>query len=153
MPNANPPPATPTEKPCSQWQSEADAAGMFGESQARSVASQARDAGCGGVSIKADDARVAANMGPVTMNGVEWDWTQNPRCDYGSCFGITVTPLSQSCPNGLYAEINLINADGVVVDYSNDLVGSLGQGQTAELTFQVSDDATKKAQLTKIDCN
>ena len=152
-PTASPPPSTPPPKSCSQWQSEADTAGMFGESQARSVKRQAEAAGCTGILIKANDAQVAANMGPITMNGVEWDWTPNPQCGYGSCFGITVTPMSQSCPNGVYAEINLLNGDGVVIGYSNDFIGSLKQGQKAKMTFQVTDNATEKAQLTKIDCS
>ena len=152
-PTASPPPSTPSAKTCSQWQSEADTAGMFGEGQARSVKRQAAAAGCSGILIKANDAQVGANMGSLTMNGVEWDWTPNPQCGYGSCFGITVTPMSQSCPNGVYAEINLLNGDGVVIGYSNDFIGSLKQGQKAKMTFQVTDNATEKAQLTKIDCS
>jgi hypothetical protein len=61
--------------------------------------------------------------------------------------------ISQNgCPNGLYAEMNILSG-GAVVSYTNDSLGSLPAGQTAQLTFDAFDlPSDVQGQLTKINC-
>jgi hypothetical protein len=79
-------------------------------------------------------------------------WDHSPRCASGaSCLGLYVV-ARHGCPNGLYAELNIIS-HGAVVSYTNDSLGSLRPRQIARLTFNVYDlPAGARGQLTKIDC-
>ncbi|CAB4969351.1 MAG: hypothetical protein F2840_15945 [Actinobacteria bacterium] len=93
----------------------------------------------------------SGNALPV-MNGIAYKWAKNPDCDYFSCFGMTIRAESVSCSDGVYAEVNLLDADGTVVGYSNDTVGSLSQGQKAKLIFNVTEKGVKSAQLNGFTC-
>jgi hypothetical protein len=83
---------------------------------------------------------------------VTWEWVENPACDYGRCWQIRVT-APDGCPNGVYAEMNITDDAGVVVDYSNDALGSLAPGQTGVLTFTHFDDAPRQGEITQVSCN
>lgn len=95
--------------------------------------------------------RPAASSLP-SMDGIAYKWAENPNCGYFRCFGMTVRADDQSCPNGLYVEINLLDRNDNVVAYSNDVVGALNQGQKAKLIFDVTDDSVRSAQLNEISC-
>ena len=58
------------------------------------------------------------------------------------------------CYNGLYGEIN-IEKNGVVIDYTNDVIGSLGAGKTAKLSFVHFDSGqgTLQGALSELTCN
>lgn len=79
-----------------------------------------------------------------------WDW--KPHCAYGaSCEGLYLV-TRYGCPNGLYAEMNVV-LRGVVVDYTNDSAGSVRPRQIARLTFNVYNlPSGAKAELTKVHC-
>lgn len=81
-----------------------------------------------------------------------WKWT-NESCGYSSGYCWTIRVIAQTgCPNGLYAEVNLLQGN-TVVGYTNDSLGSLPPGQTAKLEFvSFGGSGTKSATLTKINC-
>ena len=66
---------------------------------------------------------------------LSYKWIPNNRCGYssGRCWGIRVMSKN-GCPNGLYAEVNIVNGNEVV-DYANDSLGSLSPGYVAKLDF------------------
>jgi hypothetical protein len=89
----------------------------------------------------------------------EWDdgsvaykWT-NGACDTygGACWTMRVISHN-GCPDGLYAEINIEDASGTVIDYSNDTLGSLSSGQQAALEFVTYEGAAHSARLTDVSC-
>lgn len=85
-------------------------------------------------------------------DGLAWKWYE-ASCDYGYCWGIYV--LSDSdCTNGLYAEVSIKDSSGVVIDYSNDTLGSLNAGETAKLEFRSFQDGagTLTAFVTDLNC-
>ena len=75
----------------------------------------------------------------------------NP-CDYGaSCasFGIV---SEVSCPSMLYAEVNMMDSSGAVVDWSNDTVQGLMAGQVARMAANSYADNFTRWRFTKISC-
>ena len=95
-------------------------------------------------------ARARANAFYDWDGNVSYRWVNRPRCDYLSCWQIRVKSEA-GCPGGLYAEIN-IKRGNIVLDYSNDSLGSLGAGEEALLTFHVSEGSGRTAELTEINC-
>jgi len=84
-------------------------------------------------------------------DGLAWRWA-NGDCGYGDyCWGMLVRS-QYGCPDGLYAEIN-IEDNGVVIDYSNDSVGSLPAATAAKLEFRhFGDSGTLSGVLTELNC-
>lgn len=82
-----------------------------------------------------------------------WKWTED-SCgySYGYCWTIRVK-AKDGCYGGLYAEIN-IEKNGVVLDYANDTLGSLGAGEIAKLEFVHFDRGagTLTGSLNEINC-
>jgi hypothetical protein len=86
-------------------------------------------------------------------DNVAFAWIRNNGCGYGTgeCWGIHVV-TRDGCPNGLYAEANIVNGSEVV-DYTNDTLGSLSPGQVAKLDFHTfRENPSLDAELTKLDC-
>jgi hypothetical protein len=115
---------------------------------------EAKDLGCQFPRPKLIKPENAPSLGYVTpsMDGIVYKWADNPNCGYLPCFGMTVRADTVDCPNGLYAEINLIDKSGTIVGYANDLVGSLRTGQRARLIFAFSEDGVDRARLNKFSC-
>ena len=87
-------------------------------------------------------------------DGLAWEWIDNNDCGYsdGYCWGIWLVSRD-GCPSGVYAEVN-IKSGGVVIDYSNDSLGSLAANDVAKLDFVAFEDGygTLTAQITDINC-
>jgi len=82
-----------------------------------------------------------------------WKWTDE-SCGYSSGYCWTMRVISRDgCYSGLYGEINIEQND-VVIDYTNDVIGSLGAGKTAKLSFVHFDSGqgTLSAVLTELNC-
>jgi len=81
-----------------------------------------------------------------------WKWT-NESCGYSSGYCWTMRVISQTgCPNGLYAEVNILQGE-TIVGFTNDSLGFLPPDKTAKLEFvQFGGSGTKSASLTKINC-
>jgi hypothetical protein len=103
---------------------------------------------------------MAANVPWYPKGWFEWDdgsvaykWTHGACDSYGASGCWTMRVISQNgCPDGLYVEINIENASGTVIDYSNDSLGSLSSGQQAALEFVTYEGAADTAQLTDVSC-
>lgn len=73
-------------------------------------------------------------------------------CDYCSFWKVTVI-ANQNCTSGVYAELNIKDSSGTVVDWTNDSIPYLGAGQKAVLTFETySDEDVDTGELTKLTC-
>jgi hypothetical protein len=87
-------------------------------------------------------------------DSLAWKWTDE-SCGYSSgyCWTMRVTS-KDGCYSGLYGEINIEKND-VVIDYTNDVIGSLGAGDTAKLSFVHfgSGQGTLSAYLSELSCN
>jgi len=79
-----------------------------------------------------------------------WQWSSG-SCYLGdSCWHIKV--VSQTGCSSLYGEINIFDSYDNVIDYTNDLVGSLGSYQTAVMEFSTYNDFADTGRLTKLNC-
>jgi hypothetical protein len=89
-------------------------------------------------------------------DGVAFEWVQDNKCGYESayCWGITVVSRD-GCPNGVYAELNILDGDGTVIDYANDSLGSLDSQQRGRLDFTSFERGygELKATVTEIRCS
>ena len=98
------------------------------------------------------DAGVDVEPEPDPAYETTWEWVQKPTCDSGDvCWQIDVHSET-GCPNGLYAEMNIMNADGVVIDYSNDTLGHLSPGGTARLTFHHYGEDAETGEIAEVSC-
>lgn len=80
-----------------------------------------------------------------------WKWSHS-SCTLGdSCWHMKVVAAS-GCMSGLYAEINILDSSGSVIDYSNDLIPRLGSGQTALLEFSTYNSSARAGQLVEFKC-
>lgn len=83
---------------------------------------------------------------------IEWEWVEDPDCDSGTrCWQIAVSS-ADGCPDGVYAELNVLDENDAVIDYTNDTLGVLQPGQTAILTFDYYGDGAESGQVAKVDC-
>jgi hypothetical protein len=97
------------------------------------------------------EADIAAEEA-AAAEAVTWEWVADAKCDYSRCSQIRVTS-DRDCPNGIYAEANLLNAADEVVDYTNDSLGRLDAGTTAIMTFAILNDDVTHAEVAKVTCN
>lgn len=104
-----------------------------------------------GAGIVVVPAANAANY----QDGLSWYWIKNPRCPYGSsCSQMKVKASRTSCPDGLYVEVNFMDRRGNIIDFSNDVVGSLMRGETAILTFTSYDRSVRQTSApTEMNCH
>lgn len=82
-----------------------------------------------------------------------WEWVHSGGDCYGDyCWRIKIVSKNE-CPNGVYAEINIMD-DGVVIDYTNATLGYLGAGQPAILTFnEFGEGGTLTGSLVDLRCS
>lgn len=86
--------------------------------------------------------------------GLFWRWIDVPggSCDIGDvCWAVEVE-ATESCSNGVYAEISIKDANGRVIDWTNDTVASLAAGEVAELQFDSFEERADKAFVTTLRC-
>jgi hypothetical protein len=89
----------------------------------------------------------------ATRNGISYWWSATQPCDGTTCFAMTIRAEAQPCPNGVYVEINLLDANGTVVGYSNDIVGALAVGQEARVEFTATEEGVTSAVVNQMSCN
>jgi len=70
----------------------------------------------------------------------------------GSCRGVGYEVVSiTDCPNSLYVEGNIFDASGVLIDWTNDSVGSLKAGQIAYIEL-TSYSGGERIEISKVSC-
>jgi hypothetical protein len=91
----------------------------------------------------------------VYEDGLGWKFLEKTeyRCAMTTipCVGGAVY-ARDGCPNNLYVELSVIDSAGSAIGYTNDAVGAIGPGQTAKLTFNITEDDASDVRLTQISC-
>ena len=88
---------------------------------------------------------------------VAWRWqaTSEFRCTYsgidGRCFGIEVV-TRDGCPDSLYVELSLIDANGAAIGFTNDTAGAILPGQHAKLVLDTFEMSAVQGRVTQITC-
>ena len=82
------------------------------------------------------------------------DYAEN-REEYfrGWAMFIQANEKSYGCPGGVYAEANILDSNGTIIDYTNDLLPNLSSAQKGILRFNVTSDNAKSIELTNLTCN
>lgn len=104
-----------------------------------------------------DTSSVDINWAPAGFtlwssdSNIAWEWSAKNDCDQYGC--ITAYFISRDgCPNGLYAAINWLDANGAAVSYDNATLPSLRPMQKAKLRFEDILDSGKTGQMAEINC-
>ena len=147
---------TPT---CDEFLEQAQAAAeKYGQSQVDYIRDKAKAAGCKMKKIKSSVKATKPNAGPSNTKAfrpldgnVSYRWVKNPNCSYGSCVQMRVK-AEAGCSGGLYMEVNWVDKNNTVVDWTNDSVPSLAPNQKAVLTFTNFLDGTQSAQIADWTC-
>jgi len=87
---------------------------------------------------------------------IQWVKGAEDPCGSIACTFSTMNIVSQSdCPGGVYVEVNFLDSSGTVIDWSNDVVAALGQGQVAQLQFSSYESAASggSTQVVNASCN
>lgn len=77
------------------------------------------------------------------------------RIDCSGCGGLTWDVVSEAgCPGGLYVEANFIDGNGVVVDWSNDSIPTLGAMEHALVEiYTYNETPNLSVKITKVNCH
>lgn len=85
---------------------------------------------------------------------VAWRWLKGNefRCDYGdSCWGMMII-AKEGCPNSLYAELSILDANDVQISYTNDSLSSTLPMQKSKMIFETYEEDAESARISKISC-
>lgn len=85
--------------------------------------------------------------------GIAGQWVDAPRDCY-SCYQWDFDMVAEDgCLGGVYAEINILDSSGRVIDWTNDTLSSLRPGEIGRLTFQeYGGSGTLSARLSELTC-
>ncbi len=84
-------------------------------------------------------------------SNIAWKWADKNNCDNYGC--ISVDFISRDgCPTGLYAALNWLDGNDVVVSYDNATLPSLLPMQTAKLRFDDIQELGESGQMAEINC-
>lgn len=87
-------------------------------------------------------------------SNVAWRWLENKeyKCDRGeACAGVMIV-ARDGCTNSLYAEISLLDKNGVQVGYTNDTLSSALSMQENKMIFNSYEEGVSEVRLAKISC-
>lgn len=88
--------------------------------------------------VKADGYKDLGSIaGKYLKKGVDPEFD----CKYHSRCSVMKVYAYQDCPNGVYAEVNIVDANGTVVGWTNDTLSALREGDYGVLVFRVDDNA------------
>ena len=85
---------------------------------------------------------------------VSWRWLDDKeyRCDRGdACSGVMIV-AKDGCKNSLYAEISLLDKNGVQIGYTNDTLSSALSMQENKMIFNTYEKGASEVRLAKISC-
>lgn len=91
------------------------------------------------------------------LNGLAFKWVDKGSKDFDCSYYDTCVVLRvyayNSCPSLVYVSANALDANGTVVDYSNDTVPGLLKGKKALMTLGSLDSRVVSFELTDLSCN
>lgn len=76
---------------------------------------------------------------------------ETPVCEVGTCWQFEVFAV-HDCSLSVYAEANVKDASGVVVDTTNARLGSLTAGDVGRLTLTTLQQGPSTIELTEVSC-
>jgi len=77
---------------------------------------------------------------------------ERPSCY--DCTGSVYEVVTKSgCPNGLYVEANVLDASGIIVDFTNDVVSSLPLDGRAKIELYSYESGATRLLVTKVSCS
>lgn len=88
---------------------------------------------------------------------ISWEWKDirlQGTADYympGREYDYLVT-ARDGCPNGIYAEIAVLDKDGYQIDYANELTTAVPPGQKVILTFSTYHEKAYSSEISEINC-
>jgi hypothetical protein len=85
---------------------------------------------------------------------VSWRWLKNKeyKCDMGEgCTGVMIV-ARDGCKNSLYAEISLLDKNGVQIGYTNDTLSSALSMQENKMIFNTYEKGVSEVRIAKISC-
>lgn len=82
-------------------------------------------------------------------NGMSYKFIDG-TCSYFSCAYVQIY-ADNTCSN-VYVEANTVNADGVILGMTNDMIGAMNPGDSAVATLNILEDAATAVSLTKVQC-
>ena len=102
-----------------------------------------------------DDAWIPANFDSwYEDKDVAYRWLEGNEfdCGYGdACWGMMIIS-KKGCPNSLYAELSILDKNGVQIGYTNDSLSSALPLQKSKMIFRTYEDDAETARITKIRC-
>jgi hypothetical protein len=87
-------------------------------------------------------------------SNLAWRWAKKGEfnCSYGNRCQAIFVASKDGCASGLYAKINIIDAAGVVVDFSNDLLSGIRPGDVAKMQFEFFTSGSSSTRLEELSC-
>jgi len=58
----------------------------------------------------------------------------------------------EGCPNSLYAELSILDANDVQISYTNDALSSTLPMQKSKMIFETYEEDAESARISKISC-
>lgn len=91
------------------------------------------------------------------LNGLAFKWVEEGSNDFDCSYYDTCVVLRvyayNNCPSLVYVSANALDANGTVVDYSNDTVPGLLKGKKALMTLGSLDSRVVSFELTDLACS
>jgi hypothetical protein len=108
---------------------------------------------CGTITTVSDDSWIPEGFNSYSGdNDIAWRWLKSSEFSgYYEAWGLMIIPR-YGCQNGLYAELNVLDKNDVIVGYTNDSLSYVGAMQKAKLTFNLLEDDGASATIERISC-
>jgi len=122
--------------------------GLLGAAFSSSFGSGSSDSGDG-----SDTSDVSLPAGfDDTGAGVAIRFVSDPSCgDFIRCSQVELIAL-RDCPNSVYVEANMLDAAGRNLGITNDMLGSLREGERGIVDLMILEDAATRIELSDVSC-
>lgn len=139
---------------CNKIETQAKIAAVNGQkSRLNNVMGDAKKAGCDFTRPKLQQPWPPNGYSIHSASGLAYKWVRGGGSDCYRCSYWTMYVMSDTgCPGGIYAELNILDRSGTVIDWTNDTVPSLGIKQRAKLVFETYNRSADTAELTNLIC-
>ena len=84
---------------------------------------------------------------------VAYKWVHGGYCSIGDYCWHAKFVSQDGCPGGLYAEINILDSDGNVIDWTNATASYLGSSDKAILEFSTFNSQAQTAEMSTVNCH
>jgi len=88
-----------------------------------------------------------------TDSNIAYKWSHGSVDCYDCSYWTMDVVSSVDCSSGVYAEINILDANSVAIDWTNDDLPYLASGSVGRLTFETYSSNADTASLVKLTCH